>query len=67
MQVAISMDKPIVGRHVFERDILYVKIPESDAKVLMSTHLDKLSEKEQEVFREYVKLMQKKTPFWGGF
>lgn len=67
MQVAISMDKPIVGRHVFERDILYVKIPESDAKVLMSMHLDKLSEKEQEVFREYVKLMQKKTPFWGGF
>src|SRR5208337_2399668 len=28
MQVAISMDKPIAGRHVFEKDILYVKVPE---------------------------------------
>ena len=67
IQVAVSMDKPIVGRHVFERDILYVKVPESDAKVLMAAHLDKLSEKEREVLEEYVRLMQKKTPFWGGF
>ena len=67
MQVAISMDKPIVGRHIFEKDILYVKVPESDAKALMAAHVDKLSEGEQEVLKEYVKIMQKKTPFWGGF
>jgi translation initiation factor 5B len=67
MQVAVSMDKPIVGRHIFEKDILYVKVPEPDAKVLMSKHLDKLSDEEQKVMAEYVKLMQKKTPFWGGF
>ena len=67
MQVAISMDDPIVGRHVFEKDILYVKVPESDAKILMSTCLEKLSEDEQNVMREYIRLMQKKTPFWGGF
>ena len=67
MQVAVSMDKPIVGRHIFEKDILYVKVPESDAKVLMSTYLEQLSADEQEVLKEYVKIMQKKTPFWGGF
>ena len=66
-QVAISMDDPIVGRHVFERDILYVKVPEHDAKTLMSTCLEKLSDGEQEVLKEYIRLMQKKTPFWGGF
>jgi len=66
-QVAISMDNPIVGRHVFERDILYVKVPEHDAKTLMSTCLEKLSDGEQEVLKEYIRLMQKKTPFWGGF
>ena len=66
-QVAVSMDKPIVGRHVFEKDILYVKVPESDARMLNATHLDKLSDEEQEILREYVKIMQKKTPFWGGF
>ena len=67
MQVAVSMDKPIVGRHVFEKDILYVKVPESDAKALMAAHADKLSDDEQTVLREYAKIMQKKTPFWGGF
>jgi translation initiation factor 5B len=67
MQVAVSMDKPIVGRHVFEKDVLYVKVPESDAKVLMSTYLEKLSEDEQKVLREYTEVMRKKVPFWGAF
>ena len=67
MQVAVSMDKPIVGRHIFEKDTLYVKVSEHDAKALMATHVDKLSDDEQEVLREYVKIMQKKTPFWGRF
>jgi translation initiation factor 5B len=67
MQVAVSMDKPIVGRHVFEKDILYVKVTESDAKRLMEAHKDKLSDEDQAVLMDYVKIMQKKTPFWGGF
>jgi translation initiation factor 5B len=67
MQVAASMDKPIVGRHVFEKDILYVKVTESDAKTLMESHKDKLSDDDQAVLMEYVKIMQKRTPFWGGF
>jgi translation initiation factor 5B len=67
MQVAVSMDKPVVGRHVFERDILYVKVPEPDARVLMEKYLDKLSVEEQEVLKEYTEMMRKKTPFWGAF
>ncbi len=67
MQVAVSMDDPIVGRHIFERDVLYVKVPERDAKILMTTCVEKLSEDEQEVLREFIRLMQKKIPFWGGF
>jgi translation initiation factor 5B len=65
MQVAVSMDKPTVGRHIFEKDILYVKVPEPDAKALLTTYLDKLTAEEQEVLKEYVALMQKKTPFWA--
>ena len=64
-QVAVSMDKPTVGRHIFEKDILYVKVPEPDAKTLLTTYSDKLTAEEQEVLKEYVKLMQKKTPFWA--
>ncbi len=66
MQVAVSMDKPIVGRHVFEKDILYVKVSEHDAKALLTTHLDKLTEDEQEVLKEYAEQMRKKIPFWAA-
>ena len=66
MQVAVSMDKPIVGRHVFEKDILYVKMPEPDAKALLATYVDKLTADEQEVLKDYVTLMRKKTPFWAA-
>jgi translation initiation factor 5B len=65
-QVAISMSKPIAGRHIFERDMLYVKVPENDAKVLLTTHLDDLTADEQELLREYVNMMRKKVPFWAG-
>jgi translation initiation factor 5B len=65
-QVAVSMDKPTVGRHIFEKDILYVKVPEPDAKALLTAYLDKLTTEEQEVLKEYVAMMRKKTPFWAA-
>jgi len=65
MQVAISMDKPMVGRHVFEKDVLYVKVPEQDAKVLQTTFMDRLTAEEQEALNEYVNTMRKKAPFWA--
>jgi translation initiation factor 5B len=64
-QVAISMDRPIVGRHVFEKDVLYVKVPESDAKALSTTFTGKLTMDEQEALNEYMNMMKKKNPFWG--
>jgi translation initiation factor 5B len=65
MQVAISMDKPMVGRHVFEKDVLYVKVPEQDAKAL-SKFMDKLTSEEQEALNEYFNIIRKKMPFWGA-
>lgn len=66
MQVAVSMDKPIVGRHVFEKDILYARIPESQAKLLQTTFEDKLTVDEQKALSEYIEIMRKKMPFWGA-
>ncbi|MEM2102057.1 MAG: translation initiation factor IF-2, partial [Candidatus Bathyarchaeia archaeon] len=66
MQVAISLEKPIVGRHIDEKDILYVKIPENHAKILQTKFKEKLTVDEQEVFEEYLKLMRKKVPFWAA-
>jgi translation initiation factor 5B len=65
-QVAVSMDKPTVGRHIFEKDLLYVKVPEPDAKALLTTYTDKLTAEEQEVLQEYVEAMRKKTSFWAA-
>jgi translation initiation factor 5B len=66
MQVAISMDKPTIGRHIFEKDILYVKVPEPHAKVLLTTFMDRLTAEEQEALNEYANIMRKKTPFWAA-
>jgi translation initiation factor 5B len=66
MEVAISLDKPIAGRHVFERDVLYVKIPEKDAQALLTNHVDDLTSEEQDILKEYINLMRKKVPFWAG-
>jgi translation initiation factor 5B len=66
MQVAISMDKPIVGRHIFEKDTLYVKVPEPHAKALLTTFMDRLTTEEQEALNEYTNIMRQKTPFWAA-
>ena len=66
MQVAVSMDKPMVGRHIFEKDVLFVKLPEKHVKLLMANFMDKLNVEEQEALKEYVRVMRKKILFWGA-
>jgi translation initiation factor 5B len=66
MQVAVSMERPIFGRHVFEKDVLYTKIPEAHVKILLTTFMERLTKEEQDVLNEYVNIMRKKVPFWGA-
>jgi translation initiation factor 5B len=66
MQVAISMDKPVFGRHVFEKDVLYVKVPEQQVKILMTTFAERLTDGEKQALDEFVGVMRKKVPFWGA-
>ncbi len=65
MQIAVSMDKPTVGRHVFEKDVLYVKVPEADVRSFQNAFAEQLSEEEQEMLKEYVVAMRKKSPFFA--
>lgn len=65
MQVAVSMDKPIVGRHVFEKDVLYVKVPEADVRTFQNVFADKLTDEEQAVLKDYVAAMRKKSSFFA--
>ena len=65
MQVAISMNKPIIGRHIDENDLLYVKVPEAHMKLLKTKFQDMLSQDELKTLDEYVEIMRKKNPLWG--
>src|SRR5439155_1856407 len=58
-QVAVSIDKPIVGRHIFEGDILYVDVPPKHAKTLSSKFRDYLSPAELALLDELANLSAK--------
>jgi len=66
MQVAISLEKPIVGRHINEGDILYVKIPEEQAKTLHVRHQTRLTPDEIDALNELTNAMREKVPFWAA-
>jgi len=66
MQVALSLDKPIVGRHIYEGDVLFVKVPEAHAKALLTRFQDRLSLDELEALNEFVNIIRRKSPFWAA-
>lgn len=55
-EVAVSIDKPMVGRHVFEGDVLYVDVPPQHAKVLTTKFKDHLSSHEVALLEELASL-----------
>jgi len=63
--VAISLDKPTVGRQVNEGDVLYVALPEAHAKALSSKFKELLGEDEFQVLGEVVKIMREQNPIWA--
>ncbi|TMH97099.1 translation initiation factor IF-2 [Candidatus Bathyarchaeota archaeon] len=58
-QVAVSIDKPVVGRHIFEGDILYVDVPPKHAKTLSSKFRDYLSPGELGLLEELASISAK--------
>jgi len=66
MQVAVSLNKPVVGRHIYEGDIFYVKVPEAHAKILLTKFQDRLSIEELGALNELTELMRRKSPFWAA-
>jgi len=66
MQVAVSIARSVVGRHFDERDILYVSVPESHAKKLLSEFQDRLDPGDIQALNELVEMMRKITPFWAA-
>ena len=65
-QVAVSLEKPVFGRHINEGDTLYVKVPESHAKAMLTKFQTRLSAEELDALNEFVNLMRSKVPFWAA-
>jgi translation initiation factor 5B len=64
-EVAVSMPRPIVGRHIKERDVLLVEVPEKDAKLLRDKFSERLTAGALEALRELTELKRKKDPIWA--
>lgn len=63
-KVAISIDDAIVGRNIFEDDILYTYISENDYRKFKENK-DLLSDEQKEILKEIAGIMRKENPAWG--
>jgi len=66
MQVAVSLSKATVGRHIHEGETFYVKVPETHAKVLLTKFQDRLTPEEIEALNEFIEIMRIESPFWAA-
>jgi translation initiation factor 5B len=64
-EVAVSMPTPIVGRHIKERDVLYVDVPEKDARALRQKFATRLTENANKALAELIEIKRKKDPLWA--
>ncbi|MGI0149847.1 MAG: translation initiation factor IF-2, partial [Thermoplasmata archaeon] len=62
-EVAISVDGVTIGRQLHVGDILYVDLPESDARTLRDRK--DLNHDERQVLDEICSIKRKEDPFWG--
>ena len=63
-KVAISIDDAIVGRNLFEDDILYTFISENDYRKFKENK-DILNDEQKEILKEIANIMRKENPAWG--
>jgi translation initiation factor 5B len=65
MQVAISIDKGVVGRSVNENEVFIVDVPERHVKTLQMKFGSILTTQETEVLSELIQIKRKQNPIWG--
>jgi translation initiation factor 5B len=65
MKVAVSMRDAVVDGHFGEGDLLYVAVPEADAKALRQHGSSTLSADDRQILVELIQIMRKTIPLWG--
>jgi translation initiation factor 5B len=61
---AVSIESAVVGRSLFEQDVIFSVVPEETFKRLMENKKF-LGKDELDVLDEFAAMMRKKTPSWG--
>ncbi|KON30727.1 translation initiation factor IF-2, partial [miscellaneous Crenarchaeota group-15 archaeon DG-45] len=64
-EVAVSMPRPVVGRHIREGDALYVNVPEGDVRKLRERFPQRLTEAALEALGELVAIRRERDPLWA--
>jgi len=64
-EVAVSMPKPTFGRHIKEREALYVDVPEEHARKLRAKFGARLTESAAQALSELVEIKRKKDMMWA--
>jgi translation initiation factor 5B len=65
MEVAVSMPQPIVGRHIKEKDILLVDIPEKDVKTLKAKYVQRITSSAVEALDELIEIKRRNDLLWA--
>lgn len=65
MEVAISIPEAVVGRDFEVNEVLYVDVPESDAKKLLKEFQDLMKGDEKEALLELINIKRKFDPSWA--
>ena len=65
-EVAVSIRGIEIGRDIGKDEILYVNVPESHVRQLMSKFINELTTDQKDALRDYIKLMRATNhPWWG--
>jgi translation initiation factor 5B len=64
-QIAVSINGPVVGRHIKEGDLLYIDIPEKHAKIVEQELINSLSPDERKTLEVFFTIKRRNNPFWG--
>ncbi len=65
MQVAVSMNEPVVGRQINEGDVLYSVLPNEHVKLLVNKLKYRLNESEIQTLEQIIEMKRKVNPLYG--
>ena len=63
-QVAVSLDRVMVGRQIVEGDVLYSYVSEEDFRKMKELK-QHLNQQDKDVLKEIASIMRKENPLWG--